>query len=230
MKSISESQNDTALQVYPESYISAEQDLDSLLSFDIEDFSAQSGLVKNILDHIPEIIVQYDSEMQIIWANKTARNTLGKNSPQLQIKCHDFFCIENRNCAQCPVKRAFQTGKPQQTKTYASDGKMRLVRSYPVLDSQMQAESVIMFALKMELEDHNDSRLSNFQDRLSLLTDRERQVMDLVAEGKPNKIIAAELNISPKTVEIHRARVMEKLGVDSVAMLVRYLSHIEIIF
>ncbi len=45
--------------------------------------------------------------------------------------------------------------------------------------------------------------------------------MELVAAGKPNKIIADDLGISPKTVEIHRGRVMEKLQVDSVAELVR---------
>ena len=57
--------------------------------------------------------------------------------------------------------------------------------------------------------------------RLADLTPREREVMALVVAGKPNKIIAAELGISHKTVEIHRGRVMEKLQVDSVAELVR---------
>jgi FixJ family two-component response regulator len=45
--------------------------------------------------------------------------------------------------------------------------------------------------------------------------------MDLVIAGKPNKIIASDLGISPKTVEIHRGRVMEKMQVESVAELVR---------
>ena len=56
---------------------------------------------------------------------------------------------------------------------------------------------------------------------LSRLTPREREVMDLVIAGKPNKIIADDLGISPKTVEIHRARVMEKMQAGSVAELVR---------
>jgi two-component system, LuxR family, response regulator FixJ len=46
-------------------------------------------------------------------------------------------------------------------------------------------------------------------------------VMDLIIAGRPNKIIAADLGISPKTVEIHRGRVMEKMQVESVAELVR---------
>lgn len=57
--------------------------------------------------------------------------------------------------------------------------------------------------------------------RLADLTPREREVMALVVAGKANKVIAADLGISHKTVEIHRGRVMEKLQVDSVAELVR---------
>ena len=57
--------------------------------------------------------------------------------------------------------------------------------------------------------------------RLELLSRREREVMDRVIEGKPNKCIAKELGISVKTVEAHRARMMGKLDVYSVAELVR---------
>ena len=57
--------------------------------------------------------------------------------------------------------------------------------------------------------------------RLAALTPREREVLDLIVAGKLNKIIADRLAISPKTVEVHRARVMEKMGVRSVAELVQ---------
>lgn len=59
------------------------------------------------------------------------------------------------------------------------------------------------------------------EESLSHLTERERQVLDLLVVGKPNKVIAYELDISPRTVEIHRARVMEKLQARSLADLVR---------
>lgn len=55
---------------------------------------------------------------------------------------------------------------------------------------------------------------------LALLTPREREVMDLVIAGKANKVIAFELGLSMKTVEFHRAHVMKKMKVDSVAELV----------
>src|SRR5260221_12900086 len=57
--------------------------------------------------------------------------------------------------------------------------------------------------------------------RIAQLTGREREVLSLVVAGRANKEIARALNISPRTVEIHRAHVMEKMEADSLAELVR---------
>jgi len=56
---------------------------------------------------------------------------------------------------------------------------------------------------------------------LATLTPREREVMDLIVAGGHNRDIAERLGISPRTVEVHKARVMQKLQVDGVAHLVR---------
>lgn len=65
------------------------------------------------------------------------------------------------------------------------------------------------------------SEKAEVSGRLDKLTKREREVMDLVVTGKPNKVIAFELGVSQRTVEIHRARVMEKMEARSLADLVR---------
>ncbi|MCX7059150.1 MAG: response regulator FixJ [Pseudomonadota bacterium] len=63
--------------------------------------------------------------------------------------------------------------------------------------------------------------------RMQQLTPREREVLDLVTQGKANKVIAGDLNVSQRTVEIHRARVMEKMGASSLAHLVRMVIEAE---
>jgi FixJ family two-component response regulator len=58
------------------------------------------------------------------------------------------------------------------------------------------------------------------------LTPRERQVLEFLVDGKANKVIAIELDISPRTVEIHRARVMEKMQVKSLPELVKVVMRV----
>ena len=65
------------------------------------------------------------------------------------------------------------------------------------------------------------ARRAQLAERLAALTERERGVLQRVIEGKANKVIAAELDISVKTVEAHRSKVMEKMAADSVAELVQ---------
>jgi two-component system response regulator DctR len=62
---------------------------------------------------------------------------------------------------------------------------------------------------------------------LAELTDRERDVMRLVIEGRPNKLIADALNISVRTVEVHRARVFEKMDVKSAVELANLLRGVD---
>jgi len=64
---------------------------------------------------------------------------------------------------------------------------------------------------------------ARIQAHLESLTPREREVLDLMTLGKQNKVIGQDLGVSPRTIEIHRARVMEKMGAHSVAELVRMM-------
>src|SRR5579871_2009599 len=77
-------------------------------------------------------------------------------------------------------------------------------------------------AMKFDLENRKSlARKTELNRRMETLTPRERQVLDLIVEGEANKVMAIDLGLSERTVEIHRAKVMEKMGARSVAHLVK---------
>jgi len=91
----------------------------------------------------------------------------------------------------------------------------------------------LMAAIDLAIEhdkQHANGRqeLQELQGRYNRLTLRERQVMQLVVNGSLNKQAAAELGITEKTIKVHRARVMEKMEVDSLALLARLSEHIPV--
>jgi two-component system response regulator FixJ len=88
------------------------------------------------------------------------------------------------------------------------------------------SEGDLLRAVRRALERMVDTRQNAAsaeaaQARITALTPRERDVLGRLVEGRPNKVIAHELGISPRTVEIHRANLMEKLSCRSLAEAVR---------
>jgi two-component system, LuxR family, response regulator FixJ len=80
----------------------------------------------------------------------------------------------------------------------------------------------INHALQFDRDNRKDLAVrAEVRRRVETLTPREKQVMDLVVEGQANKVMAIDLGLSERTVEIHRAKVMEKMGARSVAHLVK---------
>jgi two-component system, LuxR family, response regulator FixJ len=96
----------------------------------------------------------------------------------------------------------------------------------PFDDAQLL--SVVQSALAAsQLTQDADAATAQIATRLASLTPREREVLDKLVAGQPNKTIAYDLGSSPRTVEVHRARVMEKMGVRSLAELVRMTIAVE---
>lgn len=93
----------------------------------------------------------------------------------------------------------------------------------PFSDNEL-ADRVIE-ALKIdESRRGRDADKARIEERLATLTEREREVMAAILAGKLNKVIADELQIAMRTVEVHRARIFEKMGVRSAVELAQRLA------
>lgn len=82
-------------------------------------------------------------------------------------------------------------------------------------------ESIQLAQSRFAAQRANEAAGTTAREKLSTLTPREREVFDEMVRGKQNKVIAYDLAISPRTVEVHRARVLEKLESRSLSELVR---------
>jgi two-component system, LuxR family, response regulator FixJ len=89
----------------------------------------------------------------------------------------------------------------------------------PYSDEDLLA--AINTALSSAAWDRRDREAMKAAQRIAALSRREREVLDALVEGRPNKVIAYDLGISVRTVEVHRARMMERLGVRQLAEAVR---------
>lgn len=88
--------------------------------------------------------------------------------------------------------------------------------------------SSIRIGISQDIKRHShQTEIADLRDRLANLSDREREVLELMLEGMPNKLIARRIDLSTRTVESHRARIFIKLQADSLAQLVRRVVKLE---
>lgn len=97
--------------------------------------------------------------------------------------------------------------------------------AFDFLQKPFREEELIQRVQRAIEQDHNDqvaaSERGEIEARLQELTPREREILDRIMAGEANKVIAIELGISARTVELHRANVMEKMQARSLAHLLR---------
>jgi len=85
---------------------------------------------------------------------------------------------------------------------------------------------VLLASIRRYFRDHKAQRVKykqriEYTERLARLTPREREIMDLLVQGKSNRQVASDLGISPRTVEVHRASIKQKLSAKSLPDIVR---------
>jgi two-component system response regulator FixJ len=125
----------------------------------------------------------------------------------------------NRNCSLLPVILVTGHGDVPMAVQAMKDGAFDFLQK-PFRDQDLLDR--INAALKQDAQNRESvDRLADLRQREQSLTPREREVMAHVVDGKANKVIAIDLGLSERTVEIHRANVMEKMGARSVAHLVK---------
>jgi FixJ family two-component response regulator len=124
-----------------------------------------------------------------------------------------------RNRVEIPVVFVTAHGDVRTAVTAIKEGAVDFIEK-PF--SYREAVSIVEKAFQRDAENREKRlRQERIGGRIATLTERERAVLRCVIDGKQNKLIADELDISIKTVEFHRAKLMEKMGVDSVAELVQ---------
>jgi FixJ family two-component response regulator len=159
-----------------------------------------------------------------------AREFLAKYDPSqpaclvLDVRMPEMSGLEvqqhlNRNGSMLPVILVSGHGDIPMAVQAMKDGAFDFLQK-PFRDQDLLDR--INGALKLDAENRASvDRLADLTQRSGSLTPREHEVMALVVDGKANKVIAIDLGLSERTVEIHRANVMEKMGARSVAHLVK---------
>lgn len=155
---------------------------------------------------------------------RTALRGLTRVIYRLRVIDHDHI-PESGGAVLAPNHIAFidviVLGDPDQTPNLArrlSEGTMHVLET---LGDDRQALAPILDGLKSDERLGRETTRQAVLDRMEALTSREREVLSLITDGKSNKVIAAELSISPKTVEVHRSQVMRKMEAESLGSLVR---------
>ena len=90
-----------------------------------------------------------------------------------------------------------------------------------LLLEKLYGDEALLWAIEAAFGRETDFDLADAVRRVATLSTREREVLDGLLAGRPNKLIAYDLGISVRTVEVHRARMMERLGLRQLSEVIR---------
>lgn len=146
---------------------------------------------------------------------------------RFEIERGQWFNVMEDLACRYPALDVVVLGEADQTPALArriADGTIHVLDS---VGDDRQILAPILDGLRSERRLGRETSRQAVQLRIQSLTTREREVLTLITEGKSNKVIATELSISPKTVEVHRSQVMRKMEAESLANLVHMVVLVE---
>jgi PAS domain S-box-containing protein len=204
---------------------------------------SQTRILSSILLNMEVGIVAADKQGQIVLVNQAAEKIMGigqvKAAPEDWSQMYGFYLPDEVTLYEpenLPLARAIRGESVFSAEVFVRNektpqGTWISATAQPLRDEAgALVGAVLIFhditAKKMETL-RKRSAASSVQHRINLLTIRERQIMQLLAAGESAKHIAHLLSISPKTVDNHRAKILEKMQVDNPTQLARLASLVE---
>ncbi len=186
----------------------------------IDDDEAVRDSLKLVLESVNQTCIGYDSAQAFL----DAYNTEMQGCIVLDIRMPKMTGLELQdrlNQLNCDLPIIFVTGHGDVP--MAVDAMQKGATDFV---QKPYREQDLIDKINKALNQHANTREENkeasqIRENLQQLTSREREVMDMMVEGNANKVIAIDLGISQRTVEIHRSRVMEKMQTHSLAQLVK---------
>jgi two-component system CheB/CheR fusion protein len=176
------------------------------------------GHREQLLNSLGEGLIGLDAEGRFTFLNPYALEVLGATSQDdLLGQASQAWLYPDPTPGECPIQQVLAGGEtqgPWEDRWRRTDGGELAVEVFasPVTEDGSPNGAVVLF-----------TGLGERRSVLDRLSDRERQVLDLLGQGLTNKEAAQRLGISHRTVEVHRARLMEKLEVSSFADLIRLI-------
>jgi len=199
---------------------------DSAIVYVVDDDAAVRDSLKMLLDSVGLQSLTYASATEFLERYRPTRagclvadvRMLGMSGLELQEEL-------NRRKSTLPVVFITGHGDVPMAVDAMKAGALDFIQK-PFRDQELLDR--IHDALEREEELRADNRaIAEIRERKGRLTTRETEVMGRVAKGQANKVIALDLGVSQRTIEIHRARVMEKMGARSLAALVRMVAKLD---
>ena len=122
-----------------------------------------------ILGSISEQVIYQDIQMVILWANRAAAESADLTSERLVGRhCYEIWQQRDQPCVGCPIRKALETGKPQESEMTSTDGRMWLIKGYPLRNADGDITGIVEIALDITKHKRTEESLATEKERLAV--------------------------------------------------------------